>query len=588
MSLNSEALPSVGIYDPKIQPIRRGELKYGILKGAQDVTRIAVTSTSFSNSNIQWYNLIPEDVFLDRCVWMSIPITFTGVGTATAPSVNLFNPQAEGPRWLPINNGLIQNYSIQLNNVTITEQTYEHSSASMRVNFDYNEANRLSSVSTSEPDDGPLSILYNTNRSPYAVFSSSPYYESRASFQPAKVSTNVNTPTNMSVTYLFTEPLYAPGFDFKNRDIQGFWNVSTFNVRLSLNDPVKMWLRDPVHAGVYSSFTATVGIPTLLLTQYTANLLERPLSMNNYDYNLHQSYFSNVSPVPAYSSTSDAGVKFRSQVITLDSMPDYLIVFARAADASRTINVADIFMGINNVSINLDNQTALLSTCTKQQLYQMSNRYLNLSYEQWSNDARVGSILVLGFGSDISLPADKAPGCACNSQLKVEVELVNLLNPATVNAAEIPSAYELVVVTVTNGVLSVSRNDAKITLGTLSKTEIILAKQNPGIDMKDLNEANGMISASGGLGVGTLLKIAKSVGKAAEYLEPYAHGYGYGSGALVGGALVSDLIDNEPKRVSFSDDLTPSIRGMGSYSGGAPIGGDAGGKYIPRSALRKN
>ena len=98
--------------------------------------------------------------------------------------------------------------------------------------------------------------------------------------------------------------------------------------------------------------------------------------------------------------------------VQLPNIPNKAYFYCRQQDSDLTINSADIYSEINNVSINYNGQAGLLSSLSEQDLYNISvkNGY-QASWVEWQKAC--GSIFIMVFGEDLPLAPNadtQAPG----------------------------------------------------------------------------------------------------------------------------------------------------------------------------------
>lgn len=186
-----------------------------------------------------------------------------------------------------------------------------------------------------------------------------------------------------------------------------------------------------------------------------------------------------------------------SQTITLPCIPDLLIIYAKPADGYSG-NEADWYFPISDeasqpLSINFDNFSGLLSSHTREQLYQMSvHNGLEMDFATWSGVAHsaggsygagdprrqqgqripaVGGLLVLKPSQDLTLQSGQAPSLVGNFTLQFNITLKNHTSSDR-NA-------QLVVITANSGFFESIRGSSRIIKGVLSEQDIISAPLAP-------------------------------------------------------------------------------------------------------------
>jgi hypothetical protein len=286
-----------------------------------------------------------------------------------------------------------------------------------------------------------------------------------------------------------------------------------------------------------------------------------------------------------------------SQTITLPSIPDLLIIYAKPSNVGQ--NDADFYMPLassdggggstrNPLSINFDNFSGLLSSTTTEQLYNMSVKngldmdyatFLGVSHSAagsypaitsgvplpggapgttYSYAARaqgqriplVGSILVLKPSQDITLQNGQAPSLVGNFTLQ--------FNLTVKNTSDLPQVPQLYVVTANSGFFESIRGSSRIIKGVLSEQDIIAAPLAPMAVRSELDRIVGGFSFPN---FGNILSKAKDIYQSTKPLVSAVRGMlpeegalgkvkgamgavGYGTGAGTGGkkSLASRLM----------------------------------------------
>lgn len=243
--------------------------------------------------------------------------------------------------------------------------------------------------------------------------------------------------------------------------------------------------------------------------------------------------------------------QLQSQTITLPQIPDLLIVYVKATQATgfpdpTTSEYADCYLPLassfnsqvnNPLSINFDNFSGLLSSHTTEELYQMSiSNGLEMDWNTWCGQTRAnnavpagtamdnsvsppafanpalvqgamrattGGFLVLKPSKDITLQAGQAPSLVGNFTLQFNLQVVN-----TFGFTVQPSLF---VITANSGFFESIRGSSRIIKGVLSEQDIISAP------MSGAGTHEGMKRLVGGkISFGSMSNIFN---KAKEYYE---------------------------------------------------------------------
>lgn len=193
---------------------------------------------------------------------------------------------------------------------------------------------------------------------------------------------------------------------------------------------------------------------------------------------------------PRYISTPNTQVQpgqsltLQSQTITLSQIPDMLLIYAKPQ--SYDITEGDYYLPIDQISLNFDNFSGLLSSHTKQQLYNISHdNGLMLDYNAWNGQGRgvldapavplsssnagnvnlVGGFLLLKMGKDVPLQASQAPGLVGNYTLQYNVRVNN-----RTDAVQTPILYTMAI---NSGFFETQSGSSRILKGVLNETDVI-------------------------------------------------------------------------------------------------------------------
>lgn len=198
--------------------------------------------------------------------------------------------------------------------------------------------------------------------------------------------------------------------------------------------------------------------------------------------------------LPRYISNPE--VEFKTQdtkslstnTISLNQIPDKLIISVRKKMSQQTNNDTDSFFKINNVSINFNNNSGLLSSSLVQDLYRFSvEAGSNQSFLEFNGQASrpnatgsapitvntSGSLLCLNFGEHIALNESfYSPGSLGQFNLQMTINCTNNSGDTVVP--------EICIITMNSGVFISERSQSQIFTGLLSKADVLEAsKQEP-------------------------------------------------------------------------------------------------------------
>jgi hypothetical protein len=336
--------------------------------------------------------------------------------------------------------------------------------------------------------------------------------------------TDVSVPLPIMFRYQTVEPLAISPFlwqDSKQMSEVGLYGITNMTVSMNLNNagPSQGYLSNPLPAAAAATQQDAITNSQVCYYDNLANTL------NSYSYMTKQggifSLFGNMKLLPPVTSTStatgpwvnprvfctfltpppntplplvscvpyvefprytstmlgDFGSPARVQVytntVTLSSIPDVLVVFAKAAYRGQT--QADAYIPISGVSVNFDNYSNLCSNYTQEDLYACSVAAgLDMDFSQFRGYARsnigtvipqigagkydakttpsplvqlTGSPVLLRMGQDIPLSSGLAPGTLGNYSVQVTLTLDNT-NGFFSWLSQIPQASQNVSITI--------------------------------------------------------------------------------------------------------------------------------------------
>jgi hypothetical protein len=242
----------------------------------------------------------------------------------------------------------------------------------------------------------------------------------------------------------------------------------------------------------------------------------------------------NVVPYTSYpryiTSTVGGGILANGETRTLTSsnlqinqLPDLFIITVRKPMADQKITDANFFLKINSISVNLNNQSGLLSSASPEQLWRLSER--NGSAQNWIEFCGIstgnaslggigialpvgttGSILVLDPALDLSLPDYLSSGSLGNYNFQFSVQVYN---QSVQNFVP-----EICVICVNSGVMTTDRGVTTTNTGILTK-EMVMAAKSKKHDMTNV-EHNRLIG-------GNMHNLGSSVRKHHKHHSAPAH-----------------------------------------------------------------
>jgi hypothetical protein len=187
------------------------------------------------------------------------------------------------------------------------------------------------------------------------------------------------------------------------------------------------------------------------------------------------------------SIASGASATLTASNVQLNQIPDLIIINVRKPMSSLTANDSNAFFKINGISLNLNNQSGLLSSATAYDLWRMSVRngstqsFLEFSGSAMANSAdglggsiaTLGSLLIIDPVYDLSLPDYISSGSSGQYNLQFSISVTNQYLTAI--------APEIVTICANSGVIVTNQGSTQTYTGLLTKSMVLDAKQTKGM-----------------------------------------------------------------------------------------------------------
>lgn len=473
------------------------KLDYEVYSGANSVAPSRFTANTNSPNNLNFTITCPSfETILDACVWVDTDIiyTITGVPTGTNFLVNYGTTDALAPFCF---NQLIQNASINVNNSSVSLQVSDCLPALLPL-ISRDELSQYNCMTPTMLDNVQNYYQAGYLGSDASVFNG--YFknnvydkQSRGSFSITSITGNTaqaaaDTKT-VIVTVHVTEPLLVSPFLF-GKIGSGLSGIQAVNMSLSMDPSGKRSWRTATPLG--SAAAAPAGGYSVSV-QYNApqvlvNFLS-PKASQLVKYGPRSVMpFSNLSVYNSDVRVAKITGDISSPSIQLSSIPKTLMVYIRKD--GRTWNDADFYIPIKGVSINWNVNNGIMSGCSQQQLYVMSQQAgLQQSWSEWSGKATdstgagdltsvltCGGPLVAMFGKDVYCQNEyDAPGNIGSYNFSITVTYDN----STLATAAVPSALvytgniQLFVVMGNEGIFTSQQGNSSSFVNLLSKSDVL-------------------------------------------------------------------------------------------------------------------
>ena len=543
---------TVLIEDSRIADITSSEV-FGVQSGASQSTFQQFQAVSTSNSSIVFNVQIPsENIVIDRHLLLSSQLSFQlslgGVGTAYAVpnGVSCFQyGLSESLQAFPLNS-LFTTIQSTINNVSISTNLQDVLPMLMRMN-DSRTLSRYNSMTPSLPDCafGEYKSAPGANNNPLAGYSTNTYDEDfagRGAYaldflqidryvngafvdnSPICVAGAGNNTWVISIRATLTEPFLAlsPFINCAPDMNAGLVGVNNMSMVLNVDNSCKRLFSTANNAvvggntlGGYISnialgwATAPAGgvVPAQSVGFANTRLLFNFLSLQPEQYAKIST--KNVVPFldyPRYLTTFASGTSIApgatqtltSQSIQLNQVPDLILISVRVPMSQQNWNYSSSFLTINQISVNFNNASGLLSTATQQDLYNISYKNgSSQSFYEFRGSADVpntgtyltpvaptaqggvlktpttGSLLVLSPVMDFSLPSYLSASSLGQYQFQFNMSVTNQFDFTIAQP-------EICIITVNSGVFATQQGTSQIFTGILTKEQVLRTKeQNP-------------------------------------------------------------------------------------------------------------
>lgn len=548
--LTMQQIPIVGVRDPRTVV---GGRKYAILKGPKIDTFTPFTTTNVSPSNITYSVKTPSvNVFVNKYLYQILPIRVQ-LNSSAPNAFNLLRPGFDAPRAYPIAQSL-NNLSTSFNGQNINVALGDYFSALIRYNTPESIKQTSYSMTPSYLDQSQNYYdLEGTIKNPLSFYGDSYGSQTggRASFPFNIVS---NTPSQAVIDMLVCEPIFVSPYYFgKACDTLGgpaFIGIQNLDFQFNFyaNAWTRMWSHDgtsglnpggPITSGqvAFSSFNSlnsnafsySITTPQLLFEYLTPSEIQIIPKSISYPYYRVQRF-----PTEQPALARNTSYQVNAQNIQLQSIPRRMYIYCRLNNQTlqSSCTWTDSFTSIEKLSITWNNNANLLSSCTKQDLYNISVRnHCKDNWSSWSGEplyktgsftekiSGAGSVVALNFGTDIQLnSASEAPGLLGSFNLQVSATVNWTNQDVNINSQN----FTLYVVTCEEGLCEIENGQVNIQTGVLTQKDILDSMDAPDMDYSDLMHVGGgnFLSGIRKFGENIYNKLSHAWNKYGKYVAP--------------------------------------------------------------------
>ncbi|QIG59351.1 putative major capsid protein [Dishui Lake virophage 2] len=518
------------------------DLDFAVKSGASQTTYQRFPSTSASNSALIFNIQVPsENVVIDRAMMLTSGLTFTiyaGSQTVAGNQVPIGEKAfdyglTDALQAFPLNS-LFTTATAQINNTTVTMNTQDVLPALLRMT-DSRELYRYNSMTPSFPDCayGAYSAGVGSNNNPLGAYENASYdidQVPRGAFpvsveirhfiagvytDASPVSTAVTDTWEIVVSTVVTEPLILSPFIFGEPEYnkQGLLGINNMSITLNVDSTCKRLFSTAnnyitnIALGKLTGanqnpngFTTAsqIGIasqpsaPALLfkfLSTQPSDLIQTKNVVPYMDFPRYLTASANSPSILAGASST-----LTSSNLQINQIPDLFIINVRVPMSQQRWYNTSSFLTINNISINLNNQSGLLSSASQYDLWRMSIR--NGSTQSWAEFsgqalvsatatgagalvATTGSLLVINPAYDLSLPDYISCGSLGNYNFQFQCSVTNQFG--------FTITPEIIIIAVNSGIFVTQSGVSSVYTGILTKEMVLSAKSG--------SQASAMTSA---------------------------------------------------------------------------------------------
>ena len=501
------------------------DLDFAVKSGASQTTYQRFPSTSASNSSLIFSVQVPsENVVIGRDVLLTSGISFTLTATGVPSGDLALNYGADSALSPFPLSSLMTTATAQINNTAVSVNLQDVLPQLLRLN-NSRELYRFNSTTPSLPDqayarysdavgagNNPLAGYGNasydidqTPRGSHPISMNVVHTITAGGQDDSLISTDVADTFVIEISTVVAEPLFLSPFIFGDPEYnqQGLLGINNMTFTFNIDATCKrlfstssqyitgISLGTAANPNGFTSSTAIAGVlnqpsaPALLLkflSTQPSDLIETKNVVPYMDFPRYLTSSANTTAVAAQASAT-----LTSSNLQINQIPDLFIINVRKPMSSMTIEDADSFFSVNNISINLNNQSGLLSSASAYDLWRLSVK--NGSTQSWrefsgvanisvggtgkgSNINTTGSLLVINPAYDLSLPDYITCGSLGNYNFQFQIGATNTVS-ASGGAAITP---EICVVAVNSGIMTTQQGVSAIYTGILTKEMVLGAK----------------------------------------------------------------------------------------------------------------
>ena len=467
---------------------------YACLKGGSQTTKRKYDFQSFSNSSSQLAFTTPSPYTFMSKKWLyKQPVTIVFSGDSGDPNRGLLQSGADAFRSYPIMS-ILQVLDIKLNGQSSNLNISDIIKPLLMYHNNQRDLGEreMSMTPTYRDQSQSYSQLDGSIRNPLNSYFDSNGRDSmgRGAF-PYTVFTNTQFTATVQAD-LIEELLLSPLAFGNNREVEGFINLQDVELNFTWSTNLsRIWSHSSASSSTINSIAVTLNRPTLEVTYVSPPLtMSIPRSID-YPYMELKRYVTSTSSSVAPGGTNEVV----SNNLQVGAIPRFVYIFLRKKNQNLTFNDTDSFAKINSIQVDWDNQNALLSSATPEQLYQICEKNgIDINYMQFTSDNSfsylgdtitqlngIGSVICLEWATDIGLKDFECPGLRDTYNLQITVRYQNNHPTETID-------FDLYLITIIPGIFRIYDRSADRIVGIINKQDVLNAIEVPGIDYESLEK----------------------------------------------------------------------------------------------------
>jgi hypothetical protein len=528
-------LKTVLINDSRIEDIS-GELSFKVEGGAQYNTFQPQQANTASNNSHSWsINPPSQNIVVSRRMLIDTDVRFIiNISNVPPPSAGVSgvafdwgNTDGFGPYPLTscylTQTALINNMSLSVSTQDLMAPLLRMNEQIMHTNYDGWTPSLVDDVYFNYSDgvganNNPLSAMDTEGldnkfrgRGAHPVSIVVDHKIGGVSVDSSVISTSITDTWVITVQTHLTEPLlFLSPFlsDPATNNQAGFLGINNFGFNFTIDSDLRRVFRtsnnytykyslatDYSNSSGFSGLQMLVNYLSVQPSQYAKISAKNILPLLQYDR-----YIVNSNNAGAL--LGNTGVNLVSSNIALNQIPDTIIIFVRPRMSSQTAKNSDSFFAIKKVSINFNNVSGILASCSVQELWELSQKagssqsYLEFLGKCNTSSANgrgstiptTGSLLVLQPAFSFNLPEYLSASSLGSYNLQFSVDIEN----------QSSSTYtpELVVITINSGYMTTNNGTSSAFSGVLNKEMVMSAKDGSAVPRLSQSDYERLVGGS--------------------------------------------------------------------------------------------